>query len=400
MKTISIISKGRDVQFTTKSVTIDGREFLYTHISELRHSEEKRVYGFKCDGEVCMLPYDEKDAQVLKAIFSQIQQMHRTPAPAKAPKATEALAPEIPADTASEIGQASYEQPPVETPQDQPVEFIQAAQPVEPAEVLQSAELLQEEEPVEVIYHEEPGEVTYEVEPEEVFYEEQPAEVTYEEAPEEVFYEEQPAEVVYEGELVDPANDEQAAEAVYEGELVDATNGEQAAEAVVSTPTDKKAERAARKEEKLRLKEQRKAEKEEAKRRKQEEKEAARKAKLSKKSEVSADPEEQPETTAPASTPAPAINASESAIPTDTDSDAEETLSYADIKDTTASGHNPGRFKKSIIIFLIILACLALAAVIWYNFIGPATDPQIGVNSPEDSTQYNDINDMINDLEE
>ena len=88
MKTIEILSNGRQVQFTTKSVTIEGKEYLYSHISELRHSEPKHIYGFKCDDEVVMLPYDVKDTQILKAIFSQVQQMHRKPAPAKPPAET------------------------------------------------------------------------------------------------------------------------------------------------------------------------------------------------------------------------------------------------------------------------------------------------------------------------
>ena len=41
MKTIEILSNGQKVQFTTKSVTIDGKEYLYSHITELRHSEAK-----------------------------------------------------------------------------------------------------------------------------------------------------------------------------------------------------------------------------------------------------------------------------------------------------------------------------------------------------------------------
>ena len=79
MKTIEILSNGREVQFTTKSVTVAGKEYPYSHISELRHSAAKRIYGFKCDDEVVLLPYEEKDTKVLKAIFSQVQQMHRKP---------------------------------------------------------------------------------------------------------------------------------------------------------------------------------------------------------------------------------------------------------------------------------------------------------------------------------
>ena len=103
MKTITITSNGRNVEFTTKSVTIDGREYLYSDISELRHSAEKRIYGFKCDGEVCMLPYEEKDAAIVDAIFDRVQALHRQraqsdPAPApQTPGAPASQAPEAPA---------------------------------------------------------------------------------------------------------------------------------------------------------------------------------------------------------------------------------------------------------------------------------------------------------------
>ena len=56
------------------------------------------------------------------------------------------------------------------------------------------------------------------------------------------------------------------------------------------------------------------------------------------------------------------------------------------------------RFKKGIIIFIIILAVFAVLAFAYYRLIGPASDPQIGPNTT-DQTQYNDIDDMINDLE-
>ena len=73
-------------------------------------------------------------------------------------------------------------------------------------------------------------------------------------------------------------------------------------------------------------------------------------------------------------------------------------LSYTDIEDRTGPEHKSTRFKKSIIIFIIVLAVLALATVAWYFLIGPSSDSQL--TGPEDTTQYNDINDMIDDLEE
>ena len=110
MKTIDILSNGREVQFTTKSVTVAGKEYLYSHITELRHSEGKHIYGFKCDDEVVLLPYEEKDSKVLKAIFSQVQQMHRKAAPAKAP----AKAEKTEAAPAAPVEETPAEEVPVE----------------------------------------------------------------------------------------------------------------------------------------------------------------------------------------------------------------------------------------------------------------------------------------------
>ena len=118
---------------------------------------------------------------------------------------------------------------------------------------------------------------------------------------------------------------------------------------------NKKAEKEALKEEKRRLKEQLRAEKEAAKR----EKKAAKHA------------------------PAEAVT---------TYAEAEEGAEIA--------AERGARFKKGILIFVIILVVLAIAAFCWYKFMGTSDDPQAGPNAPQDTTQYNDIDDMINDLED
>lgn len=75
MKTIEITSGEQKVQFTTKSVTFDGKEFLYAHMTNVIHSTERHIYTFTYDGEVKLLPYDEKDEKTLNAIFGQVQKM-------------------------------------------------------------------------------------------------------------------------------------------------------------------------------------------------------------------------------------------------------------------------------------------------------------------------------------
>ena len=75
MKTIEIISGDQRVLFTTRSVTLDGKEFLYAHMTNVIHSTERHIYTFTYGGEVKLLPYDEKDEKTLNAIFGQVQRM-------------------------------------------------------------------------------------------------------------------------------------------------------------------------------------------------------------------------------------------------------------------------------------------------------------------------------------
>ena len=102
MKTIEIKSGDQTVQFTTKSVTMDGKEYFYSDITELYHSAIVHTYQFECYGEVKKLTYEKKDAKILNAIFSQVKNLEikrqaqpeaapakePTPAPAEAPVET------------------------------------------------------------------------------------------------------------------------------------------------------------------------------------------------------------------------------------------------------------------------------------------------------------------------
>ncbi len=86
MKTIEIISGDQTAQFTTRSVTFDGKEFFYSYMSNVANDRESRCYTFTYDGEVKRLPYEEKDARILEAIFSQVKNIQRPAAPASAPE--------------------------------------------------------------------------------------------------------------------------------------------------------------------------------------------------------------------------------------------------------------------------------------------------------------------------
>ena len=75
MKTIEIISGEQKARFTTKSVTFDGKEYLYIKMSDVTHNTEECVYTFTYENEIKTLPYEAKDARILNAIFSQVQNL-------------------------------------------------------------------------------------------------------------------------------------------------------------------------------------------------------------------------------------------------------------------------------------------------------------------------------------
>lgn len=76
MKTIEIIAGEQKAQFTTKSVTFDGKEFFYSNMSDVTNNAEGCFYTFTYDNETKTLPYEAKDAKILNAIFSQVQNLH------------------------------------------------------------------------------------------------------------------------------------------------------------------------------------------------------------------------------------------------------------------------------------------------------------------------------------
>lgn len=76
MKTIELMISGQKAQFTTKSVTIDGKEYLYSHMTSLDHSPVVHTYKFEYeDGDTKLLTYEKKDAKIMAAIFNQVHKM-------------------------------------------------------------------------------------------------------------------------------------------------------------------------------------------------------------------------------------------------------------------------------------------------------------------------------------
>ena len=151
MKTIELKAGQQIAQFTTKSVTFDGKEFFYSRMSNLTHDPATQKYYFTYDGESKILPYEAKDAQILTAIFSQVLKL-------QAAKAAQAHAAKVPAQTAQQTPQAPVQdQAPQEeipvTPQTPHAVDVRAAaemaQPApEPTEQAPAAEQASAEEPI------------------------------------------------------------------------------------------------------------------------------------------------------------------------------------------------------------------------------------------------------------
>ncbi len=75
MKTIELMINGQPAQFTTKSVTLEGKEYFYSKITQLDHSPVVHTYRIICGDEEKLLRYEKKDAKILAAIFSQVHKM-------------------------------------------------------------------------------------------------------------------------------------------------------------------------------------------------------------------------------------------------------------------------------------------------------------------------------------
>lgn len=109
MKTIELKAGQQIAQFTTKSVTFDGKEFFYSRMSNLTHDPATQKYYFTYDGESKILPYEAKDAQILTAIFSQVLKL-------QAAKAAQAHDAKVPAQAAQQTPQAPVQSPASEIP--------------------------------------------------------------------------------------------------------------------------------------------------------------------------------------------------------------------------------------------------------------------------------------------
>ena len=312
MKTIELKAGQQIAQFTTKSVTFDGKEFFYSKMSNLTHDPATQKYYFTYDGESKILPYEAKDAQILTAIFRQVlplqpakaAQAHAAKMPAHAPQKTSAD-PSAKASTQAPVqDQAQQEEIPV-TPQTPHAVDVRAA-----AEMAQPA----------------------------------------------------------------PEPAEQAPAA---GQ---ATAAEQASAEEPIVFTDKKAAKQAEKERKKAEKAAKRAEKERLKAEK-----AAKKA-----GKVT-----EPETPAEGGSQAQETGAQTSDL---TGTPAESAAEPKELTDEEKTAKKT-KLKKSLLIFAAVLVIVAALSVAAYFIFGTSNNPSSNNPGSKESQQYDDIDELINDLQ-
>ncbi len=303
MKTIELKAGQQIAQFTTKSVTFDGKEFFYSRMSNLTHDPATQKYYFTYDGESKILPYEAKDAQILTAIFSQVLKL-------QAAKAAQAHAAKVPAQTTQQTPQAPVQD------QAQQEEIPVTPQTPHAVDVRAAAEMAQP-------------------------------------APE-------------------PAEQAPAA-----GQ---ATAAEQASAEEPIVFTDKKAAKQAEKERKKAEKAAKRAEKERLKAEK-----AAKKA-----GKVT-----EPETPAEGGSQAQETGAQISDL---TGTPAESAAEPKELTDEEKTAKKT-KLKKSLLIFAAVLVIIAALSVAAYFIFGTSNNPSSNNPGSKESQQYDDIDELINDLQ-
>ena len=76
MDTIKLSVDGHEISFSTKSLTIDDKVYLYTGISAIKHSSAKKIYLFKYEDSWHKLPYEDKDQKKVATIFRRVAEMN------------------------------------------------------------------------------------------------------------------------------------------------------------------------------------------------------------------------------------------------------------------------------------------------------------------------------------
>ena len=375
MKTIEIISGGKKAQFTTKSVTLDGKEFFYSRMTSVACDAESHCYKFTYEGETILLPYEPKDAKILNAIFKQVQTIEEkrrfTQALAaadaerlRAAAAAHEAQKSAPVQTSEPVEDPSAEAAPAETK----AEENHASKKLSIAEIMESpAGSEKTDSPAEE--SQDSAETA-----------DEPAEKTETEAAE------TPAE-------------------------------ENKLETKAERKARKQAERQAKKEAKAKAKAEAKAAKEAAKAGKSDSAAAVTEEAPAEITESVENTETSSTEAANAEKPETAVNANaetaeadkEAAVETSKDNKSEDTKSEDKKSEekpkkekkekTPMDPEKKARLKKSLTRFGIIVAIIVVLSVVYFFVFGTNNQPtQVAPNSTE-SQQYDDIDQLIDDLQ-
>ena len=110
MDTIKLSVDGHEISFSTKSLTIDDKVYLYTGISAIKHSSAKKLYLFKYEDSWHKLPYEEKDQKKVATIFRRVAEMNaKRSAKAEAPSPVKAAEDNAGSAEADEINKTDVD---------------------------------------------------------------------------------------------------------------------------------------------------------------------------------------------------------------------------------------------------------------------------------------------------
>lgn len=370
MESIKFNAKGHSVEFSKRTLTIDNQVYSYTGISQIKHSSAYHAYLFKYKGEWVKLFYEEPQGKTIAALFKRINAMNaRRAMQARATQSIDTAA--IAAALAGEEEKAT-EKKPVEPTAEKPAEpkVEETAEPVVEAE--KPAEIPKAEEPVEPAPAEKPAE-------------EKPAEKPVKEKKPKFWSrkkkaaaaEEKPAEepvAAVEEPKVEPVEEPVAAEPVEEPKAEPVAVEPPTVE-IPEEPVEVPGESVTVEPPTIEIPEESLPDAVEPK--------------------LELPEVEEPAAEAPAETvEAPAETTEAAAETKEPAAEAEEVLAKAE-----EAALKKSRLKKAFTIFAIIIALFVIAGIIYFFTIGTTNDSSQTVNTDE-TYQYNDIDELIEEMQE
>ena len=365
MESIKFNAKGHSVEFSKRTLTIDNKEYSYTGISQIKHSSAYHAYLFRYKGEWVKLFYEEPQGKTIAALFKRINAMNaRRAMQARATQSidTAAIAAALAGEEEKPAEPKVEESAKPDIEAEKPAEEPKVEEPVEPA----PAEKPTTEKPVA----EKPAEKPVK-EKKPKFWSRKKKAAAVEEKPAE-----EPAEVAEEPK-VEPVEEPVVAEPVEESK-VEPVAVEPPTVEIPEEPVEVPGESVTVEPPTIEIPEEALPDAVEPK------------LELPEVEETPSETTEAPEETvgAPAEATEAAAETKEPAA------EAEEVLAKAE-----EAALKKSRLKKAFTIFAIIIALFVIAGIIYFFTIGTTNDSSQTVNTDE-TYQYNDIDELIEEMQE